>query len=83
MSMDVIYEKSVKCRKAHECIWCGENIGAGDTVPFIKYVFDGCIHGDHYHPECKEAADKYEFYDDEGFDPYMFERGTMDLRGDA
>jgi len=75
MSVDMLLEKQAKCRKAHLCIWCGETIAAGETVPFCKYVFDGEIHGDHYHPECYDAMTEYDLYD-EGFDPYRFKRGT-------
>lgn len=80
MSVDVLLDKQVKCRKAHCCIWCGEIIEAGDTVPFCKYVFEGAIHNDHYHPECNDVLRDYDRYDNDGFTPYMFQRGTENLR---
>lgn len=77
MSVDMLLEKQVKCRKVHRCIWCGEIIEAGETVPFCKYVFDGAIHDDHYHPECWEAMGDIAWCDiEDGFDPYTFKRGT-------
>ncbi len=76
MSVDVLLEKQVKCRKAHRCIWCGEIIEAGASVPFCKYVFDGAIHNDHYHPECYDVLLDYDWCADDGFTPYMFKRGT-------
>ncbi len=77
MSVDVLLKKQVKCRKAHRCIWCGEIIEAGATVPFCKYVFDGAIHNDHYHLECWAVLLEYDWCaDGEGFDAYTFKRGT-------
>lgn len=76
----MLLEKQVKCRKAHLCIWCGEPIAAGETVPFCKYVFDGGIHNDHYHPECYAVLLDYDWCADDGFDPYMFHRGTEEPR---
>ncbi len=75
MSVDMLLEKQVKCRKTHRCVWCGETIEAGKTVPFCKYVFEGRIQSDYYHPECWQAMLDYDWYD-EGFDEYAFKRGT-------
>ena len=76
--MDVLLEKKVKCRKSHRCIWCGETVEVGKIVPFRKYVFDGAIQNEHFHPECYEAMPNYDDRDDDGFDAYMFKRGTGD-----
>lgn len=75
MTAGVILEKDVKCRKSHRCVWCGETIEAGETVPFYKSIFDGALQNDYYHPECQEAMLECDL-DDDGYTAYMFKRGT-------
>ncbi|MBA7546012.1 hypothetical protein ES705_38394 [subsurface metagenome] len=79
MSIDMLLEKQVKCRKDHLCIWCGETIKAGEIVPFRKYIFEGMIQRDYYHPECNEVMLALDWYD-EGFDAYIFKRGTEEFK---
>lgn len=45
----------VKCRKNHQCEWCGILIQKGENAVIRTYLFDGDFNSAHQHPECYEA----------------------------
>ena len=79
MAVEELLATDVVCRKSHRCIWCGETISVGDIVPFRKYVYDGEMCNDHYHPECLDAMNEDDI-GDEGFMPYEAERGSVEAK---
>ena len=74
-----INSSSVRCRKHHQCIWCGEEIPSGDYADHRVYKYDGDFHSDYMHKECTAGmhnSDKDDLID------FGFEPG-MQLRGDV
>ncbi len=47
--------KIVKCRKDHQCEWCGIIIQKGGKAVIRIYKFDGDFNSSHQHLECYEA----------------------------
>ncbi|MBA7477130.1 hypothetical protein ES707_12528 [subsurface metagenome] len=78
--MNTLLQKMVKCRKVHRCIWCGEEIEAGETAFFWKYVLDDGVQNEYYHTDCYAAMVEWDDEKDDGFYPYTFERGTGRIR---
>lgn len=71
--------KSVKVRKRHRCVWCGEYIEVGEPAQYRVYVYDDNFCSDHYHPDCWEALNTYPWDShDDGFDEFTFKRGSHD-----
>ena len=78
MSYTLIEERLVKAaRKAHKCIWCGEQIEVGQSYTYERSVFEGDPQSHHWHPECLGAMRKVIAYEGSGevmFDAYNEER---------
>ena len=72
-------DKTVKVRKRHRCCWCGEHINIGELAEYRVYIFDGFTY-DYMHPECRDAMDSMDWYGDDGFEEYFFQRGTTEER---
>lgn len=47
--------KFVKCRKDHQCEWCGEPIGRGSRAHYRAYVWEDGFQTGYMHPECHEG----------------------------
>lgn len=69
--------KQVTAKKPSPCIWCGEKIKVGDQYNSQAVVFDGDFSYNKYHPECYAAMLTDQEAED-GFDPFMFKRGTTE-----
>lgn len=69
--------KTVTCRKAHRCEWCGEDIAKGDRAQYRSGVHEGEMYHGHQHPECYSAMmrSEYDDFDDGGFNPMEQKRG--------
>jgi len=61
MSTAYLQDKTVTCKKAHFCEWCGEPIARGDTAQYRSGVFNGDFYSTYEHPECYEAMQKSDF----------------------
>lgn len=72
---DVLTDETRTARKAHRCIWCGQDIKPGDTYRYQSGVFEGGMQSNHWHPECIVRAREDLPYIEDGFDPYVNERG--------
>ena len=55
MSYRELRSKTVKCRKTHQCSWCGESIEKDEEAESRDYVWDGELRSDHQHMECAAA----------------------------
>ncbi len=55
MSCEGLTSKEVKCRKPHQCSWCGATIEKGETAQYRAYIFHGDFTWGWEHPECYEA----------------------------
>jgi hypothetical protein len=67
--------KEVKCRKSHQCTWCGEIIEAGKTAHYRSGLHEGYFFSEHWHLECWAAMMNSDIgYDDE-FYPMDQQRG--------
>lgn len=53
--MGYISNKTVKCRKEHKCVWCGERIDAGELADRCVCSEDSRIYSVHSHQECVDA----------------------------
>ena len=61
-----------RAKKPHQCFHCYRMIGAGEVYWYEVNKYDGHVYELKYHPDCKEAADRYQVYDlygDEGYPP--------------
>jgi len=76
MSFVTIAEETRKARKAHRCIWCGQQILPGETYRYVRGVFEGDPQSNHYHQECDNACSLWaaEEGGDGEFAPYENER---------
>lgn len=69
--------KIVKCRKKHQCAWCGENITIGESAEYRSYIFDDDFVDDWMHPECDAACSEVAIEEGEfDFVPGDFPRGS-------
>ena len=59
-----------KARKAHQCIYCAEEIAAGNIYSHQTGVYDGRWYTNKMHTECFEDA----FDGEDEFMPYSNER---------
>lgn len=75
MSTVIFTDKTVKTRKAHHCNWCGELIKAGESVPFIKGIFEGNMFSAWMHEECQHACNRSDV-SEEGYVPFENQRGV-------
>ena len=73
--MTIIADETRKARKAHLCIWCGQQIKAGEAYRRQRLVFQGDIQSNSWHPECFDSVDWQEYED--GFSPYEGERPSL------
>lgn len=69
--------RRVKCRKPHQCDWCGERIHVGELADYRVYIFCGDFTTGHQHPECHDAMNAVEIDDlpPEGWIAGDFKRG--------
>lgn len=64
-----------KAKKAHTCIWCGQDIEIGAAYKDERSIYDGNIQRRRWHPECH--ADSVKYFRESGeeeFDPHQNER---------
>ena len=78
MSDRLLSETKPKARKAHTCIWCGENIVEGENYIHQKSVYDGRIQDHKWHVECLDDSSEY-FRHEEEFEPYEADRPSERL----
>ena len=52
MGLVELTRKKLRCRKAHRCVWCGEQIDAGETAHYRSGVYQGDFFSEHWHSEC-------------------------------
>lgn len=73
--------KTVKTRKDHRCVWCGELIPKGSTVKFNSGRHLDSMYSQHWHDECIEPCKEHckEGFGD-GFDPHEHHRGSREIR---
>lgn len=79
MSYQLLRETKPVARHDHGCIWCNEQIKAGEKHVQQVGKCDGDFQDSRYHPECYRAMVidcKYEDY----FQPHAFKRGTNQER---
>jgi hypothetical protein len=76
--MDSLTDKEVITRKTHVCAWCGEDIEPFQSANYRSYVFQGDFTTDYMHPECHDAMNRADYFDDEGFDPGVNTRGKTE-----
>ena len=48
----------VKCRKKHDCEWCGITIQKGERAVTRVYKFGGDLQCSRMHPECFDALNR-------------------------
>lgn len=81
---DFIDIATVKVRKDHKCKWCGEPIPKGTQASYTSGMWQGDWQNRHMHLECEDAYSaairRDPYWAEEGFDPYMFKRGTSEER---
>ena len=73
-----------KTRKECKCDWCREPINAGDPSVYISGLCEGDLFTFRYHPECRDATQRW--YREYGLsDDYLPEermnRGGIELYG--
>lgn len=73
--MSEFKNKEVKCRKKHNCSWCGEIIEIGEKAQHRVGKYYGDFYSDYFHPECNEAILKSELLPDEEYQAYEQQRG--------
>ena len=55
MSYHELKRKEVRCRKRHQCAWCGEMIFENEMAIYRSYIFNGDFVNSWEHPECYTA----------------------------
>lgn len=79
MSYSFVSETRPKARKQHSCIWCRENIEAGQEYVKQAGSFDGEFQSNSYHPECIIACQKHlKEYGEDCFEPHASKRGSTE-----
>lgn len=73
MTYSLLTEKETVARKPYNCIWCGQDIAAGERYWREKSVYDGHMQSFPWHPECKRGSGAHFTYEEE-FQPYENER---------
>lgn len=75
--------RTIKCvprmaRKEYRCIWCGQDIHAGE--PYIRALIDvdGYLQDQHWHSECLEHLILIDKTGQVEFDPYSHNRPSAD-----
>lgn len=61
-------------RKPHRCIWCGQQIEAGEKYRRERSVYNGEMQNHAWHPECDEAAAEEFSHGEQEFIPHQNER---------
>ena len=75
MSYRLLNRTTPKGRRTYRCIWCGEDIPAGEQHIHEISVFDGNFQDHRWHPECEAAAQEcWDGWDSE-FLPWSNPRG--------
>ena len=77
---DVLTDKDTVARKAHKCIWCGEQIDRGTTYRRQTGKFDGDFQSNAWHLDCLDVVDEVLEYADDSFEPYTYQRGSTEER---
>jgi len=73
MYEDIRDNKEVRCRKPHQCEWCGEKIPRLSKAISRVYKWDGELNSCHQHLECFTAMGESDL--DDGFEPCQQDRG--------
>lgn len=85
MSYEQLSAHSLKARKDHRCVWCGEVIPKGQIHERTIGKMDGEFQSSRYHIECATACTEWCRENDpwgDGYSPYGFYRGTPIEAGD-
>lgn len=71
-----------KTRKPSACYWCQEPIPVGSSKVAVASVWEGDFGASDFHPECKEALNKWQKIEKENEWPEegMMKRGTLEER---
>ncbi len=77
---DILTDKEVVARKAHKCIWCGEQIDWGTTYRRLTGKFNGDFSSNAWHLECSVAGNEIIDEIEAGFDAYTYQRGSTEER---
>ncbi len=80
MSYSLISETRPVAHKEHKCVWCGEQIEAGERYERVTGSFDGELQDDAFHLECRTAAHLHFIGGEEEFDPHTYKRGSTESR---
>jgi len=79
MSYQLLSETEPKARKDYRCIWCPEKILKGEKHIHETSKYDGDFQDHRWHPECKQASDKFfRLTGEEEFDPHSCKRGSTE-----
>lgn len=73
---ETIADEWRKARKAHRCIWCGEQIVIGEKYRHWRGKFEGDVMSNDWHKECDDAATSIDL--EEGFEPFAYRRGSQE-----
>ncbi len=75
----LLQDRVVKTRKVHPCVWCGEAIEKGESVPYRAYTYEDGIASEWWHPECMKAMATVPCQDiEEGYVSGEYYRGTTE-----
>ncbi len=77
---DVLTDKDVVARKAHKCIWCGEQIDRSTTYRRQTGKFDGDFQSNAWHLDCIDVSDEILECEADTFEPYTYQRGSTEER---
>lgn len=80
MSYTLFSEKTVKAKKNHRCIWCGQSIEAGSKYVRESSIYYGDFQNFAWHDECRAyAMDNYFNEGEEEFLGFSQERPTLEM----
>lgn len=73
----LLTEEIRRARKRYRCVHCTEAIDPGELHVYVVGTYDGCISGDRWHPECRQACnERFQWYDWLNWEPGAYERGS-------
>lgn len=73
MSYSLVSQQQLDARKAHKCIWCGQEVPKGSNYIRERSTYDGQWQNFAWHLECKRDSFQHFRYEEE-FEPYENQR---------
>lgn len=75
----VLSNQTVKCRKKHQCRYCGQRLNIGETAIARSGADNDGMWRIYFHPECEPLTHEWDQVDWETISPGEYKRPTPPL----